>query len=483
MSTAKSIALCTLALLIVTFSVVADDDLAELKRRAEAATGKERLGLLNQLAEAYTDQDPEQQIRYGRQALELARQLTDAEAEARALFAIGGAHLDRNESEALDCFSQAGRIYERLGNLNKQFDCIKNQGWAYENLGDLEQAGAKYEEALQLARSAGLEKEEAVALQCLGVIRVMSNQLDTAVDLLLQALAIQERIGDKQHIANIRSCLGSVYCELGDHGRGLQLFQEVLQVYEEAGHKPNMAIALMNIGIAYRHLGRPQDALVSLERSLAYAEEIGNKVGIAQVMSNLANIHADLQDLPASRRYDLQALEVWREVGNMIAVAGILGNLGEGYLQQGEHELALRYTRESLQIAEELNDLKQQQGGYNNLSEIHGALGNYRQALADYRKSVELGQQIINADKQQVIAGLEARYEAESKKRQIELLEKDLEIQRLQLQRARLRTIAIFAGFIVLAGLVAVFFRRYLHLLAFWKKKSYISHYKLERQI
>jgi hypothetical protein len=26
-------------------------------------------------------------------------------------------------------------------------------------------------------------------------------------------------------------------------------------------------------------------------------------------------------------------------------------------------------------------------------------------------------------------------------------------------------------------------FRRYLHLLAFWKKKTYISHYKLERQI
>jgi tetratricopeptide (TPR) repeat protein len=472
-------------LLLVIFTAAADeDDLGELEKQAAAATGEEKIELLNKLAAAYNNRDPEAQIRVAGEALALAQQGNDRQGEARALLTIGCGHLARNEAtEALESLSRSRDLYQKLGNLPRRLDCIKNIGWVYENMGDFDQAMEQYREVLELARSNGYEKGEAQALQFIGIIDSYSARFDSALDNFLKALTIQERLGDKINIANLQSSIGTVYCELGDYERGLERFRMAFDFYEQEGVQANMAIALGNIGIAYENTDRPEKALTAYQRALEISEEIGDRMSVGRALGNMGGTYVDLQKFDEARQCYERALEIWREAGNTDLVGYTLGNIGELYLRQKQWNKALEYIDESSQLIDESNDPGQVMTNHLNRSIIYEALGRYQVALTEHQQGMEVKERILSSEKQRTIAELEAKYEAESKRRKIELLEKDLEIQQLQLSKTRFRMGAILAGLLLLVALSAILFHRYLHLLAFWKRRTYISHFKLDRQI
>jgi tetratricopeptide (TPR) repeat protein len=473
-----------LALLLSAFTSGAVEDLGDLEKQAAAATGAEKIELLNKLAAAYNNRDPEAQIRVGREALALARQANDRNGEARALLTIGSGHLARNESdEALETLSQSRDIYKELENLPGQLDCIVNIGWVYENMGDLDQATAHYQEVLELSRRHGYEKNEAQALQFIGIVDSYAARFDSALESFLKALAIQERLDNKMQVANLQSSIGAVYCELGDHERGLKSFQSSLELYEQEGVQANMAIALGNIGIAYENTDRPEQALTAYQRALEISEEIGDRMSVGRALGNMGGTLVDLERYKEALQSYERALEIWREAGNTDLVGYTLGNIGELYLRQNQWHKALEYLDESSQLLEEGNDPGQVMTNHLNRSIIFETLGRYKEALAAHQKGMAAKESMLSSEKQKIIAELEAKYEAESKRRRIELLEKDLEIQQLQLSKTRFRMGAILAGLLLVVALSGILFHRYLHLLAFWKRRTYISHFKLDRQI
>jgi tetratricopeptide (TPR) repeat protein len=473
-----------LVILLATLTAGAVEDVAELERQAAAATGAEKIELLNKLAAAYNQRDPEAQIRVGRQALALASQADDRKGEARALLTIGCGHLARNESgEALETLTQSRDLYRGLQDLPGQINCIVNIGWVYENMGDFDQAMTQYRQALELARGHDLEKSEAQALQFIGIVDSYCARFDSALDSFLKALTIQQRLGDNVQVANLQSSIGTVYCELGEYERGLERFQAAFDFYEHEGLQANMAIALGNIGIAYENTDRPEQALAAYQKALGISEEIGDRMSVGRALGNMGGTYVDLERFEeALHSYEL-ALEIWREAGNTDLIGYTLGNIGELYLRQKEWHKALEYLDESSQLLDEDNDPGQVMTNHLNRSIIYEALDRYREALAEYRQGMEVNESILSSEKQRTIAELEAKYEDEAKRRKIELLEKDLEIQQLQLSKTRFRLGAILAGLLLLVALCAILFHRYLHLLAFWKRKTYISHFKLERQI
>ena len=104
--------------------------------------------------------------------------------------------------------------------------------------------------------------------------------------------------------------------------------------------------------------------------------------------------------------------------------------------------------------------------------------------------AAKLRDEMLNREKSEQLIAMEKKFEAQKKQKQIELLKRDNElltkngeIQQLRLSRARLQTWGLVSTIALLLIIFLLLFRRYLHLLAFWKKKHYVSHYRLERQI
>jgi tetratricopeptide (TPR) repeat protein len=480
----RLVLLLSLCLAPIVSAKPAAERLASLEGRLASATGRERMVLLNDLAEALDDADPDRQVASAQEALALARSLADRKQEARALFYSGDGQRDRHEiAAAIASYEQAGRLYAALGDTAMEFSSLKNIGWSHEDAGRYDEARACYERALAFAREKHFAKGEAVALGYIGIIRMEKADYAAALDLFLRALRIHESLGDEEQAAMTDSYVGSVLSELGEHEQALPHFERALADMRKRGDQANVAVVLSEIGLAETYLKRLQPALGRFQEALAISTRVGDRMNVGRVLDNMARVYVDSGDFArASEAYDRE-LALWRALGNEPMQAGTLANLATLELKRKECAPAKRHLSEALRFAEKTGDRSLRHTSLQDLSQAEECLGDYRAALATLQQAVEVKDEIAGVDTKKKLAELEVRYETEKKARQIELLQKDVEIQRLQLSRARLRTLAILAGFVLLATLFVFVFRRYLHLLAFWKKRTYVSHYKLERQI
>lgn len=479
---------CAVALLATVpataVSKAADDPVRSLEARLASATGAERMALLNDLAKALGNVDPARQIAAAREALALARQLGDRQQEARALFSMGSGQLDRNEvKEAAANFEAAGALYAQLGDTAKRFDCIKNIGWAHESAGRFDEALASYEQALAFARAAGFAKGEAVALGLTGTILISKDDYPAALERFLKALSLHEARGDERQVAITESYVGTAFSALGEYGKALPHYERSLAGLRQLGDEANAAIVLSEIGLVHTHTKRLPEALAAFQEALEISTRIDDRMNVGRVLGNMAGTYVDLGDLErAGQAYDRE-IAIWRAVGNEAFVAASLANLAELDLKKKDCVAARRHVTESLRTAERSDSRSLQYSNLVNLAEAEECLGHYPAALAAVRRAWKIQQEIAGVETKKAYAGLEVRYEAEKKARQIERLRTDLELERLRLSEARLRNVLTLAGFALLAALFVVVFRRYLHLLAFWKKRTYVSHYRLERQI
>lgn len=473
-------------LVLLACALLAGDraDISTLEGKLAGTTGRERLFLLNEAASACLNVDPSKQKVFAAEALTLARRLGDRPQEARALFLQGCAHKDLNETEPAVAFlTQAEGIYSQLRLPLDKFNCLKNLGWVYENTGDLDRAASYYQEALRLARSHSLAKQEAVALSYIGIIYIQRGQYEPALKCMFATLPILEKLGDQSLIANTHNYIGSIYFELKNFPKAREYYQKSLAVYRKENDESSLAVALNNLGSVYENTNKPQAALETYLQALALSQKVGDTMNVGRTLGNLGGIYIDLGDLDKALECRQKELRIWQEIRNQGLISSTFSGIGETYFQKKDYAQAKKYLEEAIRLAKELGDKRGLEVSFHHLSRTLEAQGDYRHALAALKSRVENKDAIYTEDMTQTIAELEAKYEAEKKRKQIELLSKDNEIQKLQLSRARFRSGALISGIALLLIVFFLLFRRYLHLLAFWKKKNYVSHYKLERQI
>ncbi len=474
-----------LLLILASFAVFAQDNKAvELGKKIASAPEKEKAKLLNELSNYYTYVSAEKTIVYGQQALEMARKTGDKEETARALNNIGWGYRVQGKLDQARAFYEKGlALSSEIKNDNLVYNSLNNIGGTYEEGNDAAKALGYYKRTLELAKRMKWDKGISVSLNYMAIVFTNQNEYEKALKAQLEALAIQEKTGNKLEIADTLHNLGHIYFYQEKFQKALEYYQQALAMYKKQEDPRNTALALNSAGVAYLCLKKPDLGIASLKEALAIAEKIGFQSAIANAVGNLAIAYKDGGDFKNSLIYYQRELEIWQTMQNKYGMTKVYLNLGETYLKMKEYNQAENYMNRSLALAREIDSRDQVHMNLNNLSELFSEKGEYKKALEYFREAVAEEKKIINKDTAAKMTELEAKYDSEKKKRQIELLQKNIEIQRLQLSQARLRTGALIGGIVLLLIVFFLLFRRYLHLLAFWKKKTYVSHYKLGHQI
>ncbi|MEW5725874.1 MAG: tetratricopeptide repeat protein, partial [Thermodesulfobacteriota bacterium] len=133
-------------------------------------------------------------------ALDLARNRGDPEAEAAALYGIGRLYRQDRDFEA------AGEFWSRCEAVCRESGRDKELAQVLVDLGDLAQAaedrqkaGERYQEALGLFRTLGLPQGEARLYDRLGGLALLADQTDQALGHFQEGLALcrwhDDRIG------------------------------------------------------------------------------------------------------------------------------------------------------------------------------------------------------------------------------------------------------------------------------------------------
>ncbi len=476
--------LAPLALLACSLFALAQDGSADLEKKLAAASGKERLALLVNLGIRFSQSDIKKSMASGEEALALAQKLGDAASEAKAHQIIGNGFMNLEQSEkGLEHFQAAAAVYRRL---NDRFEVARSSLYVGNILMDLDrmpQATAVLQEALSFFREIKNQRGIATAAQNLGTAYGKMGDYPKALEYQLAALQTAEAMGDKTFQANALNSIGNIHDSLGDHAQSLEYSRRSNFLFREAGDAFGIASSLGNMGKSYWEMGKRSEALRYYEESLAAARAIDNRYLSGVAINNLAVIY--MQDKQFAKAIEMfeQAAAMDREAKRLGSLAVCLLNIGECHFLMGRPQPAEDYYRQALAIAAEIGDGEMTHNVQLKRSRLFEKQGDYQQALAVFRQAAEAREKLIDGEKSGKLIEMEKKYEAEKKQKQIELLSKDNEIKKLQLSRARFRTGALVSGIGLLLFVFFLLFRRYLYLLAFWKKKTYVSHYKLEHTI
>jgi signal transduction histidine kinase len=310
------------------------------------------------------------------------------------------------------------------------------------------------EQARTLARTLGMQHQEALALLSLGVVRIYQGQYSLAIELHLQAQHVAEQINDKESIAYVLNNLGYMYKSQRQLDSALSYFQRSYTILEHIKDYDAMAMAAGNISDVLQLRNRPAEAIDFARKALAISRQGAQVfiVSLSQYHLGVAFGKASLYDSAAY--FTRQALQAFEQSHETKYIAKSLAHLAWLSLQQQKVNEALRYAQQGIEAAERLPTQDELRSLKVILTDIYAAQGRYREALAEHREAAALQDSLQTTDINQRIQALEILYRSNEQAQQLALAAQQRDNQLL------LRN-ALLGGLILVCALCLLAINRY----------------------
>jgi len=347
--------------------------------------------------------------------------------------------------------------------------------FAYNAKGDLKKSLKYSKEALAIYEKQGDRLGIIDAMNALGMYYINIDYLDIAQDYLVKSLKICEELNNKDKLHTSYIHLGILYYNLEEFSKALAYYQKAQAIVKEL-KKPKSITCCFYTGLCYQKLRNYREALEYLQETRALAKNSGNQYYIGASLSNIGNVYVNLNQHQLALTYLFQALKIHDNEKYKKALVYTKYYIGNAYLKMKDYANALSYYNQTTKFAEELNDKKTLERLYQHYSDLYTDTGSYKKALDYYKLYSKTRESILTERKMKQIAELEIRFDTEKREKEIEILKKDNNIQKIT------RNASVIVLILLVVILILVF-KKYLYLLAFWKTHKYISQYRVMEKI
>ena len=376
-------------------------------------------------------------------------------------------------------FSNLAIIYNRMSEyeeaisnyqiaLNYAKDLPLQKGMISVSLGDVHQSMGNFADAQKLYQSAldiylehGSQIELASVYNSLGNNHWYMGNYDDALSYMLKALEIHEKNGEKNGIASTLNSIGNVYYRLGFLNKTLEYFEKALAIVKETGQEDHEASTLINIGIIHLQMEDFEDAKEKFLKALVIKEKRNDKNGIIASLSNLGIAYEGLEKPNKALEYYRKSLTIREEINDQYGIIIALNNIANILSKQNKISTALQHLLRAEKIAREIQAAPLLSETYQTLAKLNAENGDFKQAYQYFKKQVAIEDSIFTKDSQEKINRLQTEYETKEKENKITALEKQKEIDQLQINKQKIiRNFFIFLVIIFIL-LAVLFYRNY----------------------
>jgi CHAT domain-containing protein len=159
------------------------------------------------------------------------------------------------------------------------------------------------------------------------------QSLEQAIAKYEEALKVSQNVKDAQCEAETLNVLGLIYHILKqDSQNARQRFDKALQIQQASGDRRGQAETLTNIARTYESSRAYPTALEYYARALQPWQDAGDKYGQAWALDNIGRIHYLSKDAKSALDYQNRALKMWAELGDVAREAATLNAIGETYV-------------------------------------------------------------------------------------------------------------------------------------------------------
>jgi class 3 adenylate cyclase/tetratricopeptide (TPR) repeat protein len=285
-------------------------------------------------------------IAVGRQAFDLAGELGENALQARASYFLGqtyydvgdfgrAAELQRWNVEAADRESGTSSIGSRSRSRARLARTLSA-------LGAFAEGRRHGEEALRLATLPGQGQTPLIAHGILGELYLAQGDLEHAIRVLDQGLALCRASGERTWLRVIMTRLGSAYTLQGRLAEGRALLEEAISESIRTGGLENYSRRVAWLSEVSRLAGRGEEAWQHASQALDLARQHRERANEAHALHQLGVVyaHADPPVVVQAEAHYQQALVLAEELGMRPLQAHCHHGLGTLYATTGRHEQA-----------------------------------------------------------------------------------------------------------------------------------------------
>jgi len=352
------------------------------------------------------------------QALALARQLKDTEAEYRLLaFGLGEAH------ESLGDFPQARAYREQALAITRTLN--KSQAGA-----DLETREDEAHLLLQIAGGAifvlgeSVPENEKMLREALAIYQETKNlqqqmwcllQLASANELLgnveeqrefsEQGLAIARKLKDRSLEALALNPLGAAYGYLNDYRRAIEVYQEGLAIAREIKNQEQESMLLVRLSQQFESIGNYSQALDFGQQAWNVAKNTKMPVDDASASGWLAAIYFRLNDYAKANEYAQQAVTLARKARLSQFEPTYLMLSAAVALRQDQPRQAIAILQQAVTVLEKAKSPNIQWLTLSILSMTYADLKDYPKALASAQETLTIARELKDKDRETIDLG------------------------------------------------------------------------------
>lgn len=315
--------------------------------------------------------------------------------------------------------------------------------------------------ALNLAHELKWPRGTAYVQNNLGSLYAAISDLPKALDYYFKALKNNELANHVKAIASNFGNIGTIYLRQRNFDKALFYYRKSLNIEKELKNEDGISSDLMNIGIIYRQKEELDTALLFFTEALKICESIKNYEGIAENLVNIGSTFEAQGKYEEALKYYGESIKIDLERGNISGLGANYGSIGSLYLKlltdstlkgKGEKfalnkaeliQLSRENLTKSVELLNKTGALYELRLVHKSLAELEEISGNYQKALKHYMEYSSLKDSIFSRENQIRISYLENQ-------RTEDLKQKEIEIQKLQLLRARNRQTLLIAGLVAL---------------------------------
>ena len=352
-------------------------------------------------------------------------------------------------------------------------------------------------EAKLLAEKIDYKAGLALANKYIGMGYYLQGKYKEAVISWQQAIVVYQLIGDKNGVANMLSNQGAVYFNQGDDVKALDLHLKSLKMSEDLNDTLRIVTSLSNIGIVYLNKAATyKKALEYFLPAFKLSSAIKDNYLIGTSAVNIGETYFKLGDDTTALTYLFRSKEAYQEDPENLPYT--LNYIGRVYTRQHIFEKAVRIHKEAFDISQKLDTKLDQAQSLVGLAQAYYAKGDITASIESYNQAIEVGRPLnavteikdayqglsvacskkkdftnaykyqnllldikdtiynINTDKK--LGTLQFGFDLDKKESQINLLNKDNEIQQQEIKRQKLVKYSFIGGFAVMGLFAGVFF-------------------------
>lgn len=377
------------------------------------------------------------------------------------------------------------KICKELGDDKEEANCLRYKGIVYFNMGHLnksilfmKEAKLKYEEINDIPKIV-------LSLEYIGSLYQKQGENEKTIEKYIQALKISDENDLYLNKIRLYLKLGSLYFSLKSFKKSLTYYNEALEISKKYNIKHYLFNIYQGFGDIHLKENKLDLALSHYRNSLNEKYKINKQesFAVAEIYMKIGDIYFSKKKIEQAIYNFKYALKITKKYKEIDIQMDCLLKLGTIYLINSEINNANFYFTESTRLLEFVEDINLRLNYFKFGINLNEKKLEFKKALNYYKEYFELNEQLFNEKSSEKIANIESKYQVEQKEKENELLKKNNEIQRMDLVQQKVVRNLIIIILVLTLIILGFLIRKYSFLLAFWKKKNFISHYRLRDKL